>query len=279
MGWNGSGQTGKAVASSEKVPNLNRHYKVVVAILVAIALPVVVYVICIGTQDGHTEKPTEYPQNAIKVVKQPIPQHANADTNRAPVCMRTVKVPITGELKHVPYIEPKINSNNVSYIGRPIEGNIVNPPKRLFKHRSLGMLAALVSAKPGAIIVGIELPRNFDADIADAIRNEQITADPDDTPQEAETRELVKEMLEDCKRIIAEGGSVREAVMKERDYLRKVGEIRMTLQKEVSRMRRDGASEADIADAVDAANRIMEEYGGTRIRISPFRNPLKEAKE
>lgn len=140
------------------------------------------------------------------------------------------------------------------------------------------MLAGIVNVKPGSVVVGIELPRNFDEDIKKAIAEEKIEITDEDTPEEAETKRMVKDMLEDCKKIISEGGSVREAVMEERNYLRKVGDIRMTLQKTISKMRREGADEADIQDAVTAANQMMKEYDGARIRISPFRTQKESVK-
>ena len=280
MGWNGSDRKNTPMVEPAKVQTSHRFTKPLILIALATAIVSLCAVLILIL--GKGEK-IERPDKTNKTAR--IADVAKAHTNVAvsvtpkkPVRMKTVRDLKTGELKQVPYVAPVINSNNVSYIGKPIEGNIVNPPRRLFQHRSLGMLAGIVNVKPGSVVVGIELPRNFDEDIKKAIAEEKIEITDEDTPEEAETKRMVKDMLEDCKKIISEGGSVREAVMEERNYLRKVGDIRMTLQKTISKMRREGADEADIQDAVTAANQMMKEYDGARIRISPFRTQKESVK-
>ena len=81
----------------------------------------------------------------------------------------------------------------------------------------------------------------------------------------------MKSIKESAKKIINDGGSIRETILEERKYLQKIAEMRHTLQKEVSRKRREGASEQELSETIESANQIMREYGGLEIKLSPFR--------
>lgn len=164
-----------------------------------------------------------------------------------------------------------VNKDNSSTFGTVYPNNKRQPPRKLFKHYSENYIAGLLRARPGMTVIGTALPKQFDEDYIAAM-SEEIQIEPEDTPEEIEIKEMMKSIRVDAKKIIAEGGSIMEAILEERKYLQKVGEIRHTLQQEVSKMRKAGASEEELLETVEAANRMMDEYDGMHIKLSPFRN-------
>ena len=159
---------------------------------------------------------------------------------------------------------------NASRLGTFYPNNKRNRPKKLFKHYSENYIAGLLRAKPGMTVVGTTLPPNFDDDFKKSL-SEPIKIEKDDSPEDIEIKEMMKSIKESAKKIINDGGSIRETILEERKYLQKIAEMRHTLQKEVSRKRREGASEQELSETIESANQIMREYGGLEIKLSPFR--------
>ena len=127
-------------------------------------------------------------------------------------------------------------------------------------------------------VVGTVLPKNFDDDFKASL-SEEIKIEDEDTEDDIEIKEMMKSIKVDARKIIEQGGSIRETILEERKYLQKIAEMRHTLQQEVSKMRKAGASEEELQDTVQAANQMMDEYGGLHIKLSPFRNRNRDSGE
>ncbi len=160
---------------------------------------------------------------------------------------------------------------NSSTLGTVYPNNKRQPPRKLFKHFSENYIAGLLRTKPGMAVIGTVLPKNFDDDFKASLA-EEIKIEDEDTEDDIEIKEMMKSIKIDAQKIIEQGGSIRETILEERKYLQKIAEMRHTLQQEVSKMRKAGASEEELQDTVQAANQMMDEYGGLHIKLSPFRN-------
>jgi hypothetical protein len=164
---------------------------------------------------------------------------------------------------------------NTSRFGTFYPNNKRKPPRKLFKRYSENYIAGLLRTKPGMAVIGTVLPPNFDDDFKQSL-SESIIIEKDDSPEDIEIKEMMKSIKESAKKIIGEGGSIRETIIEERKYLQKIAEMRHTLQREVSRKRKEGASEQELNETIESANQIMKEYGGLEIKLSPFRYRNKE---
>lgn len=167
---------------------------------------------------------------------------------------------------------------NSSTLGTVYPNNKRQPPRKLFKHFSENYIAGLLRTKPGMAVVGTVLPKNFDDDFKASL-SEEIKIEDEDTEDDIEIKEMMKSIKVDARKIIEQGGSIRETILEERKYLQKIAEMRHTLQQEVSKMRKAGASEEELQDTVQAANQMMDEYGGLHIKLSPFRNRNRDSGE
>ncbi len=159
---------------------------------------------------------------------------------------------------------------NTSIYGARFPNNKRQPPKKLFKNFSNNYISGLLRVRPGASVVGVVLPKNFDENFKESL-SEPILIEPDDSLEDIEIKKMMKDIREQGAKLLAEGGSVRAEILKERESLRKVAQMRFTLQQEVIEMFKSGASDDQIAATIDAANKMMDEEGGEHIRISPFR--------
>ncbi|MBQ7650542.1 MAG: hypothetical protein IJS15_06260, partial [Victivallales bacterium] len=64
--------------------------------------------------------------------------------------------------------------------------------------------------------------------------------------------------------LIGEGMTPTEIILQERKELNKIADHRAVCAAEIGRLKREGASEQDIEDCINAANAVMEQYGARK---------------
>lgn len=140
-----------------------------------------------------------------------------------------------------------------------VHGKPVQPHRRLFKHVSERAIQKLLLVKPGGKVIGNPIPRNFDENFRESLK-EEITFEPEDTPADIEMKKSMIAVKKELADRMAKGESPSQVLKEEIAELRRLAKYRSNLQKQVNELKRDG-SEQDAADLKAAANRMLEENG------------------
>ncbi len=135
-------------------------------------------------------------------------------------------------------------------------------------------IARILMTKPGDGFIDAPLPKNFDEKFVESTLV-PIEITEDDTPEKAELKRQVLEarkmLIEAAKR----GESPREILMEEVRHLRRLMQTRDNYQRIVNEQIANGASDQEIADTVNAANRMLEGEGSdAKVRL-PYRMNLR----
>lgn len=155
----------------------------------------------------------------------------------------------------------KANPINIDAMKFP--ENPIQPKRKLFDTHAENYICGLMRTKPGTRIIPARLPANFNeefiARIADPVR---ITEE--DTEEDIELKNQMHEFKKACAQLIAEGMTPTEIILNERKELNTIADRRAVCAAEIGRLKREGASEQEIEDCVNAANSIMEQYGARK---------------
>ena len=135
-------------------------------------------------------------------------------------------------------------------------------------------IARLISAKPGDDFIDVPLPKNFDEKFVEELLV-PIEVKDDDTPEKAELKKQVNE----ARKILAEaarrGESPRQILEEEAKSLRRLMQTRDNYQRIVNEQIQNGASDQDINDTVNAANKMLEREGADAKVMLPWKTRLR----
>lgn len=263
MGWNGSGIEKVEVESSTSTSRFN--YKALVAGLVVVIGGAIAAWVMLGGEKG------EKGENGEKVRPSQIAEVAPQIVTNASADVEGPEEKLTNREKQIKWYRDKYG-DNVPENMKPALYFLEHPPKRtfhppktrasIFKHRSERDIASLLLAKPGAVF--IRQPQygdRFDQDFAQSMLDKIEIAEDD--PEDV--REL-KQAVADTKKELAarlKDGEVPSQIMTDTAKdLYELGKYRRGLEEEVARVRKDAnVSNEEVADYVNAANKILEEKG------------------
>ena len=155
----------------------------------------------------------------------------------------------------------KANPINIDAMKFP--DNPIQPKRKLFDTHAENYICGLMRTTPGNRIIMSRLPANFDdefkAHIADPVN---ITEE--DTEEDIELKKQMHEFKKAAAQLIGEGMTPTEIILQERKELNKIADHRAVCAAEIGRLKREGASEQEIEDCVNAANMVMEKYGARK---------------
>ena len=150
-----------------------------------------------------------------------------------------------------------------------------NARKPLFKHYTDNLILRIVSS--GNDTPGPPMPMTADMD--DDFRaslNDPIEIGPDDTPEEREAKELVKESREAAKEMLDRGMSFYDALT---DHIAMQGSnqsARELVMESVEKLRSSGETDL-IDDYLKESNRVLENMGASPIRLEETNDESEEA--
>lgn len=122
-------------------------------------------------------------------------------------------------------------------------------------------------ARPDVVVIGTRLPENFDAEFKARIAD-PVGYQPDDTEDDRAIREQMVAFKRAAAKLIAEGLTPTEIVLKERADMRHMAMVRNNYIAEIGKMKMEGASEEDINLTIEAANKLLERDGGVPIKFN-----------
>lgn len=225
--------------------------------------------------DETEEKPLVPQPKKIRTVK--VPQQV---THRVKTTTTVEPEPIdTNLLKRIKHVKHPVTGAdmvitqkvvellpNAGIIGKVYTNNVIKPPKKLFKTFSENYIVGLMRAEPGMPVVGMRLPKNFDEEIKAHIA-EPINILPDDTEEDIELKRRMQEIKKTMAGLIADGRTPSEVIMEERKEMNRLARMRTNAMKDLADFRRKGATREEIANYVEAANKLMDEYGAKHIKM------------
>ena len=256
----------------KRVPRKKRASKALIlaccGIAVAILLAVALLPRSAGTQDGKRPSRKRQPKT-IKEVKPAAPAAAAPQPASNTVVEawspENDKVSRDANKKIIYNPDAPLGSkaNPINIDAMKFPDNPIQPKRKLFGTHAENYICALMRTKPGTRVIQSRLPANFDdefkAHIADPV---DIT--DEDTDEDIELKKQMHEFKKAAAALIGEGMTPTEIILQERRELNKIADHRAVCAAEIGRLKREGASEQDIEDCVNAANAIMEQYGARK---------------
>ena len=95
----------------------------------------------------------------------------------------------------------------------------------------------------------------------------------EDTEEIIIKKEAVKQARREMSQLLKEGHSVLEVLLRQRDSNEHEKELHLTIKSEIHKMRKEGASQADIIDYLEKSNKFLEQNG-----IAPTSLPERKHK-
>lgn len=133
--------------------------------------------------------------------------------------------------------------------------------RQLFRNHAENQLSALLTVKPGDMIVGFDIDdARFEKEFLESLKT-PIEITDDDTPEEQEEKQLVIDAKNNLARYHKEGINIAQLVRDEYREIAKLNALKTDLKAELSRMRREGATPDEIRLQVEASNKMLEQYG------------------
>ena len=155
----------------------------------------------------------------------------------------------------------KANPINIDAMTFP--DNPIQPKRKLFETHAENYICGLMRTKPGTRIIPTRLPANFDEEFKAHI-TDPVRIDDEDTEEDIAFKEQMHEFKKEAAKLIGEGMTPTEIILQERKELNKIADHRAVCAAEIGRLKREGASEQEIEDCINAANSIMEKYGARK---------------
>ena len=146
------------------------------------------------------------------------------------------------------------------------------PPEfAIFKHHSENQIALYLTLEPGTTLVGTPtFGRSFEEDFLQSCE-EPILQEEDDTPEQAELRQQMKDVKIELRNRMRDGESLCQIMADTHEELQRLGLARLEIENLVREQLSEGvASEQDANDLLKAANRMLEEKGCAPIKDNPL---------
>ena len=133
--------------------------------------------------------------------------------------------------------------------------------RQLFTNRAENQLSALLTVKPGDMIVGFEVDDlKFTADFLESLKM-PIVITEEDSEEERQEKELVIEAKQNLLRYYKEGLNIAQIVKDEYREICKLNALKADLSSKISELRSNGASSEEIELHVAASNELLKKYG------------------
>ena len=268
MAWNGS--TGKntngTLADKRHVGDAKKSLSIIrgaIAALVVVALAAGCWLWLSQRNHPTDEKPPKQAQKQDKTPGNPAkpnPQVAKDKSVPEPAVEPKPEPQRFGEY------EVEVDENGERWIFRDGKRRHIMSVKpgtsrQLFFNRAENQLSALLTVKPGEMIVGFDIDdKRFVNDFLASLKT-PIEISDDDTPEERAEKELVIEAKKQLQRYYKEGLDIAQIVKDEYREIAKLNALKTDLNAEIAKLRREGASPEDIRLQVEASNKMLEQYG------------------
>lgn len=224
------------------------------------------------------ETDTEVPQKKTSLIKQAVPV-----VKKEEVIVQTNKWPERsphpdGKWRHGegPRSIAVTNGCLVTYPHCPNVQLILPHPAFAapFDNISDNEIARILRTKPGDSFIDDPLPRDFDQRFANSMLS-PIEINDDDPPETVELKSQVKEARKILLQALKNGESPRQILMDEAKNIRKLMRIKDNYQQMVKDQIESGATDQEINDTVNAANKLLEQSGiSSKIRL-PYKTKLR----
>lgn len=266
-----NGRTGKKTRKATNNALSPSAIKWVIVGVSVFAIAIVCWIVAskyAAKQEPPKKKVTRVAQ---KVVPPPAPMHNDVESNtnkEEKIDIHKVYRDGNGKVIYNPEAPVGSPANPIKYgwIDRP--GNHP-PPKKLYDTFPENYLVGLLRTKPGHPVVNMSLPRDFDKQFIERIAD-PVGIKDDDTEEDAELRRQVKEIKQKMAQMIASGMTPSEILKAERKELNRLAMVKTTVLREIADLRKSGASQDEIDLAVEAGNKMLEQYGVEHIKIPEF---------
>jgi len=141
-------------------------------------------------------------------------------------------------------------------------------PLHRFKHTSEAQIAGLLQVKPGSLIVGdMKYSYRFVEDFKESLK-EPIEILETDSEYDRQLKLDVIETKKQLKAAMDRGEDIAQIMTDTRNELRKLGQYRDELRKELNKIRREGEyTDQEIEDFTAAANKLLEDKGCRPIKM------------
>ena len=135
-------------------------------------------------------------------------------------------------------------------------------------------IARIVTSRSGDDFIDVPLTKNFDEKFAESLLV-PIEINEDDTPEKAELKRQVKEARKILVEAVKRGESPRQILTEEAKTLRRLMQTRDNYQRILNEQIENGASDQEINDTVNAANKMLEREGSDAKVMLPWKTKLR----
>ena len=161
----------------------------------------------------------------------------------------------------------------VSQVIRPgrrcvINGKPWRPEKPVFHRPSEVELDVVLSRRPGERLFGDVNWQAFARDLPGALAS-PVEILPDDPPDVVARKEAVAAAKKELADALKAGENPSEILKAARDDVNRLADVRDNLLSTVAELKREGAGEQEIEDAVAAANKMLAAHGIDQPLVSP----------
>lgn len=139
---------------------------------------------------------------------------------------------------------------------------------RTFNHDSDRMIAHVLLAEPGGIMLGDSesIMRGFNEAFERSLA-EEIVIERDDTDEVRELKKAVLDARKELLDLMSKGRTAEEVMVEARNQLLELTLYREDLEKEVLRLAEDGMTQQDYDELIGAANLMLQERGSKEIQM------------
>jgi hypothetical protein len=140
---------------------------------------------------------------------------------------------------------------------------------QVFNHKSENMIAALITAKPGQGFIGTPSYNGIEEDFCKSLNDPITILDTDDEY----TKQLKMDMIalkKELKKQIDAGASLITILSDARKELQELSTYRRIVESELKKIAYESSSAEDIQDAIDAANKLLDQKGIAPIKGGPI---------
>jgi len=147
---------------------------------------------------------------------------------------------------------------------------IEQPEYATFDFRSEKEIICLLTVEPGDMLLGDgNYGPEFERDFLESLTH-PIIVTKDDTPEQAEWKKMMVETKIDLKARMDAGESISEIMSATRKEYQRLAEMKDFLADEIRSLKsKEGVTVQDIETSIEAANKILESRGVSKLKISP----------
>lgn len=148
---------------------------------------------------------------------------------------------------------------------------VEQPEYAAFDFKSEKEIICLLTVEPGDMLLGDgNYGPEFERDFVQSL-SKPIIVTEDDTPEQSEWKKMMIEAKAELKARMDAGESISEIMRTTRREYQRMAEMKDFLKDEIRSLKgKKGVTVQDIETCIDAANRLLESKGVSKLRISPL---------